>query len=209
MKPLTVETYNAGDVGVPSWAHFVHITERPSVFVLQGALPNHRWFYPTRGTDALGYDSIRLEQHGAQIEQAWESGRDHGKPGTTPDGFVLSWWGVDRATGRKVAFVGSHLVNNAFGPPIRGERRLRRMLWKQGWKAMRREAKRLRALGYVVFKLGDLNRRPRYWPNILERSIGVGYDRIIYPPAVLFAGARRGPSRGSDHKPLIGEFNWR
>lgn len=209
VKPLSVETYNAFDRGAPSFAHLVHITERPSVFVLQGALPNHHWFYPLRGTDAIGFDTIRLEEHGHRIEQAWKSGREHGKPGTTPRGYVLSWWGLDRAPGRKVAIVGAHLVNNAFGPPIRGERRLRRKLWRQGWRAMRREARRLRLLGYTVFKLGDLNRRPINWPNILERSIGVGYDRIIYPAAVLLVGASRGPSNGSDHKPLIGEFIWR
>lgn len=209
-RPLSVETYNAHDRGAPTFAHFVHVTERPSEFVLRGALSNHRWFYPDRGSDAMGYDSIRLERHGDKIEQAWKSGREHGKPGTTPRGFVLSWWGRDRISGELVAFVGGHLVNNAFGPPIRGERALRRRLWWQGWKAMRREAKRLQALGYTVFKLGDLNRRPRWWPNILTRSIGPGYDRIVYPTAVVeLVGAHRGPANGSDHKPLIGEFTWK
>jgi endonuclease/exonuclease/phosphatase (EEP) superfamily protein YafD len=64
-------------------------------------------------------------------------------------------------------------------------------------------------MGYVVFKLGDLNRRPRYWSRILERSIGVGYDRIVYPPAVVLLRSWRGAKSGSDHRPLIGEFRFR
>lgn len=207
-RALSVETYNAHDRGRPSSAHFIHVTERPPIGVLQGALPTHRWFYPPVGSDCMGYDSIRLERAGDKVENAWKSGREHGKPGTTPRGYVLSWWGLDRVTAELVAFVGAHLVNNAFGPSTRGERRLRLMLWWQGWRAMRREAKRLQALGYTVFKLGDLNRRPRYWPRIRERSIGPGYDRIVYPRTVNLVGAHRGPSNGSDHKPLVGEFAW-
>lgn len=209
MKPLTVETYNAHDRGRPAPAHFLHITERPPIGVLQGSLPTHRWFYPRYGADAMGYDSIRLARDGDQVVNAWKSGREHGKPGTTPRGYVLSWWGTDRVTGHKVAFVGAHLVNNAFGPPVRGERALRLRLWRQGWQAMRRESIRLRAHGYAVFKLGDLNRRPLHWPKILDRSIGHGYDRIVYPPAVELLRSWRGERNGSDHTPLIGEFRFR
>jgi hypothetical protein len=211
MTGLTVETYNAGDVGTPSPAHFIHITERPSHDVLERYAAARGWalYYPDEGTDALIWDTDRLDVDNVQITLAWKSGREHGQPGTTPRGYVLSWWGTDLLTGRKVAFVGAHLVNNAFGAPIRGERRLRRALWKQGWAAMGKEAQRLRRLGYVVFKLGDLNRRPRYWPGILARSIGAGYDRIVYPPAVDLRRAWRGPSNGSDHKPLVGEFGWK
>lgn len=203
LRSFTVETYNAHDRGAPAPANLVHITERPSLAVLRGALPNHTWFYPARGSDAIGVDSIRYEEHGHQIIQGWESGRDHGKPGTTPDGYVLSWWGRDLVTGEKIALVGSHLVNNAFGPILRGERALRRMLWGQGWRAMRVEAKRLRRLGYRVIKLGDLNRRPRWWPRVLERSVGSGYDRIFVPASFEDLESWRGPKNGSDHAPLI------
>lgn len=211
MKPLTVETYNAFDRGVPAAAHFIHVTERPTHAVLEEFAAEHGYalFYPARGTDAMLWDPDRLDVENVKVIDAWKSGREHGRPGTTPHGFVLSWWGYDLVAQSKVAFVGSHLVNNAFGPPIRGERRLRRRLWRQGWRVMRKEARRLRRLGYLVFKLGDLNRRPVHWDGILDRSIGVGYDRIVYPPAVQLAGASRGPARGSDHKPLIGEFQFK
>jgi hypothetical protein len=212
VRPFTVETYNAHDRGSPASATFVHVSERPRLAVLKAALPGHEWMFPARGSDTMGYDTARLKVHDCKIEQAWESGADHGQPGTTPDGFVLSWWGEFRDPvdpGERVAFVCAHLVNNAFGPNLRGERELRLRLWWQGWRAMTREARRLRGMGYVVFKLGDLNRRPRYWSRILERSIGVGYDRIVYPPAVVLLRSWRGAKSGSDHRPLIGEFRFR
>ena len=205
---FTVQTFNSHDTAAPERTTFVHLTERPPRPVLERDLGYYGIYYPPRGTDAFLWDRKRLTMEGAKIEQAWESGRAHGKPGTTPTGYVLSWWGVLDA-GEKVAFVGSHLVNNAFGPPIRGERPLRLMLWWQGWRAMTAEARRLRKLGYRVFKLGDFNRKPRYWPNILERSIGVGYDRIIWPAAVELLSAWRGNRNGSDHRPLIGRFRFR
>ena len=205
-KPFTVQTYNAHDKGIPERTTFVHLTERPPVIHLDGLLKaGYEAFYPQRGTDAMLWETKRLTKHGTSIEQAWESGRDHGVPGTTPDGFVLSWWG-ELDGDEQVGFVGSHLVNNAFGPNLRGERALRLKLWWQGWRAMRAEAKRLRAMGYKVFKLGDLNRRPRYWPQVLERSIGVGYDRVIYPLSVKLMRSWRGDRAGSDHRPLIGQF---
>lgn len=208
--PFVVETFNAHDRGVPSPAHLIHVTERPSIFVLQGALPTHRWFYPSRSSDAIGYDSIRYEQHGTRLIHAWRSGRHHGKPGTTPEGYVLSWWGQDRVTGEKTALVGSHLVNNAFGPILRGERPLRLKLWHQGRRAMRREAQRLRRLGYTVIPLGDLNRRPRWWPKILDRSVGAGYDRIIVPPALEVLRTWRGKRQpGVDHLALLVELRRR
>lgn len=208
-KPFTVQTYNAHDKGIPERTTFIHLTERPPLVYLDGLLKaGYEAFYPQRGTDAMLWQRERLVCHGKKVEQEWESGRDHGVPGTTPDGFVLSWWG-ELDGEHLVAFVGSHLVNNAFGPILRGERRLRLKLWWQGWRAMRAEAKRLRAMGYIVFKLGDLNRRPRWWPQIVSRSIGPGYDRIIYPLAVRLIRSWRGDRAGSDHKPLIGQFEIR
>jgi hypothetical protein len=206
-KPFTVRTFNAGDVAPLDGVRrstFTHLNERPprSLIDVGGG---YELFYPDRGADALVWDATRLDEHGRRIIHAWDSGADHGHPGTTPDGFVLSWWGM-LDDDDEVAFVCSHLVNNAFGPIKRGERALRLKLWWQGWAAMRAEKRRLTAAGYRVFKLGDFNRRPRWWPGIMRRSIGSGYDRIIWPPAAQLLGAWRGEPNGSDHLPLIGQF---
>ena len=209
-KPFTVQTYNAHDKGIPERTTFVHLTERPPVIHLDGLLKaGYEAFYPQRGTDAMLWETKRLTKHGTSIEQAWESGRDHGVPGTTPDGFVLSWWGRlddELGDGDEVAFVGSHLVNNAFGPNLRGERALRLRLWHQGWSAMRDKARHFRKAGYRTFRLGDLNRRPRYWLAIVSRSIGIGYDRVIHPLSVKLLRSWRGDREGSDHRPLIGQY---
>jgi hypothetical protein len=209
VKPFTVETFNAGDVAPPAPATLVYVTERPSRAILSEALPDHLWWIPPRGSDAYGWNPRALDRHGSAIQQAWESGRDHGHPGTTPDGFVESWWGEYVPDRRRIGFVGSHLVNNAWGPNKRGERELRRLLWWQGWNAMRREARRLRSAGYTVVRLGDFNRRSIHWPGITDRSIGQGYDRIVYPHTLELLEAWRGDPRGSDHKPLIGRFQFR
>jgi hypothetical protein len=207
VRAFTVATYNAFDRGAPPSADFVHVTERPSTFVIRGALPNHRQFYPDRSSDAMAW-SARFVEHGHSIHQAWESGRDHGRPGTTPDGYVLSWWGVLDGTD-KVAVVGAHLVNNAFGSIKRGERRLRLKLWWQGWRALLAERARLRALGYRTFLLGDFNRRTRDWPGQPPRRIGSGYDAQVYPRGVELLATFSGPANGSDHRPLIARYRIR
>ena len=211
-KPFRVGTYNAHDVGLPPNNLAVcYVTERPTVNVLKQFCAQHglefkAWF---RGTDAFIWNPERFAEHGTNIIHAWRSGRFHGKPGTTPEGYVESLWG--ELDGEKVAFVGSHLVNNAFGENLRGERELRLKLWYQGWRAIRAEVWRLRKLGYkVVFKLGDFNRRPGFWKDILKRSIGVGYDRVIHPGALVdLLGQYRGEFNGSDHRPLIGVYRFR
>lgn len=211
-RPFTVQTYNAHDRGIPERTTFIHITERPPREVLErfAAQYGYGLFYPKRGSDAMLWDESRLSPEGMICEQEWESGRDHGVPGTTPDGFVLSWWGRlddELDDGDEVAFVGSHLVNNAFGPILRGERWLRLRLWRQGWRAMKDKTRHFRRSGYRTFRLGDLNRRPRYWRQIVKRSIGIGYDRIIHPLAtVKLLRSWRGDREGSDHRPLIGQY---
>jgi hypothetical protein len=212
-KPFTVQTYNAHDKGTPERTTFIHITERPPRPVLEAFAAQYGYglFYPKRGTDAMLWDESRLSPEGYVCEQEWESGRDHGVPGTTPDGFVLSWWGRlddELDDGDEVAFVGSHLVNNAFGPILRGERWLRLKLWWQGWNAIRVKARHFRKSGYRTFKLGDFNRRPAHWPQIVSRSIGIGYDRIIHPASAKLLKAWRGDREGSDHRPLIGQYRF-
>jgi endonuclease/exonuclease/phosphatase (EEP) superfamily protein YafD len=71
---------------------------------------------------------------------------------------------------------------------------------------MRTKARHFRKSGYRTFRLGDLNRRPGYWPQIIKRSIGIGYDRIIHPLSVVLLRSWRGDREGSDHRPLIGQY---
>lgn len=205
--PFTVETYNAGDKGTPELADFIHVTERPPRAVLQAFADRHGLdlWYPEQGSEAMLWNPKRMDVHGTRIELATKSGRSYGEPGTSPKRHTVSWWGLLDGV-KRVAFVGGHLINNRWGKNVRGERALRIKLWAQGWASIRREAKRLRKMGYATFRLGDFNRKLRDWVKMRGKSIGAGYDRIIHPSSAELVSSRRGDRAGSDHAPLIGTY---
>lgn len=203
---FTIETYNAFDRGRPEPADIIAIQERPTQDSLRAALPHHRMLYPIRSHLALMWDPGVWLDVTARTVEVYKSGREHGRPGTTPRGYIIVAAGT--LAGRKVAVINAHLVNNAFGPVKRGERALRLRLWWQGWRAINAAALALRLRGFHVFRVGDLNRRALNWQGEGHRAIGKGYDRIRYPRGVELLEAWRGKRAGSDHAPLLARFRF-
>jgi endonuclease/exonuclease/phosphatase (EEP) superfamily protein YafD len=206
-RPFTLATFNAHDQGIPPKADVVAIQERPSFATIRRTLPTHRVFYPDRSAQAIAYDPDRIRGAEHSIRRIYRGGRFHGHPNTTPNGYLTTLTGALDG-GQRVAVINVHLVNNAFGPVKRGERALRLRLWWRGWNAVRQEARRLRQAGYLVWVVGDLNRRARWWRR-LTRTLGKGYDQMRYPDGVDLMEASRPVARGSDHRPILARFRVR
>lgn len=199
MTAWTCATYNAGDVGTPPTAHVVAIQERPPARDIAKALPLHDVLYPGPSALAFAYDGKRVEVLG------WKLRKIHGgRAKVTPARFVLEV--RCKVDGQRVAFLNSHLVNNSFGPVVRGERAYRLDLWMRGWAVI--TARRVALAGrYKVFALGDFNRKAPYWRDA-KRVVGEGYDRIFYPRGVQLVESWHGERAGSDHRPLVAKFKF-
>lgn len=207
MKPeldFTVETFNGHDNTLPiRGATFVGLQERGATWSSPAV---HMW-YPPGLQEALGWNPRRFvpDDHGKEFLH--HDGRFYGHPLTTPERWAL-WVKGTLDGAHKVAVICTHLINNAWGNPIRGERRLRRRLWRKGWKIVQQLRHRLEAEGYAVFIVGDLNRVLKFW-QITHRVIGAGFDRIFYPATVHQLEAWYGDDNGSDHRPLFGSFRFK
>lgn len=206
-KAFTVQTFNGHDEAQPvRGATFVGLQERGPVWsTREHSL--HIW-YPTGLQEALGWDAHRFEVEDKGKVFLHRSGRFYGRPHTTPPRWAL--WAAGVLDGRhKVAVINTHLINNAWGAPIRGERRLRRKLWREGWAEVKRLRRRLEARGYAVFIIGDLNRTLRWWETP-QHVLGAGFDRIFWPwRHVDQLEAWYGDANGSDHRPLFGLFRFK
>lgn len=203
-KVFTVQTFNGHDNTTPvRGATFVGLQERGKAF--HG--PEIQMWYPFGLQEAMGWDPERFKVDSKGREYLHGSGRSYGKPDTTPPRFAL--WVAGTLDGiHKVAVINTHLINNAWGKAIRGERRLRRKLWRKAWKIVKALRKRLEALGYAVFIIGDLNRALRFWETP-QHVLGAGFDRIFYPRDVEQLECWYGDANGSDHRPLFGSFRFK
>lgn len=204
-RTFTVETFNGHDNTTPvRGATFVGLQERGKAF--HG--PEVRMWAPHGLQEAMGWDPSRFRLEDKGREQLHEDGRWYGHPHTTPTRWAL--WVAGVLDGRhKVAVIDTHLINNAWGAPIRGERRLRRRLWRKGWRTVKQLRRRLEGRGYAVFIIGDLNRALRWWDKLGESVLGVGFDHIFYPRQVDLVGSWLGDANGSDHRPLFGSFRFK
>lgn len=201
-QSFTVETFNGHDNEPPT---------QPATFVgLQEHGPEwhgvHMW-YPPGLQEAIGWDGRRFTIEGQGKRFLHHDGVFYGHPDTTPERWALWIKGTLDGT-HKIAIINTHLINNAWGDSIRGERRLRRRLWRKGWREVKALRRRLKAEGYAVFIIGDLNRVLRFWETLL-RVVGAGFDRIFYPPAVDQLEAWYGDANGSDHRPLFATFRFK
>lgn len=202
--PFTVQTFNGHDNTKPvRGATFVGLQERGATW----ASPTVRMWYPAGLQEALGWDPERFEPDAHGKEFLHHEGKHYGHPNSTPTRWAL--WVKGTLDGQhKVAVINTHLINNAWGAPIRGERRMRRRLWRKGWKIVKALRRQLEADGYAVFIIGDLNRVLRFW-EVPQRVLGAGFDRIFYPPEVDQLEAWYGDDNGSDHRPLFGKFRFK
>jgi hypothetical protein len=202
-KPFTVETFNGHDNTMPiKSATFIGLQERGGVW----ASPGMTMWYPAGLQEAIGWDKERFEIEDKGKTFLHHDGRYYCHRLTTPERWAL--WIKGLLDGHKVAVIDTHLVNNAWGLSIRGERRLRRRLWRKGWKIVRQLRHDLEREGYAVFIVGDLNRVLRFWETA-QRVVGAGFDRIFYPPEVDQLEAWYGDDNGSDHRPLFATFRFK
>lgn len=137
----------------------------------------------------------------------------YGIPAFTPNTGVA--YTAGRVGDHPVAVVVTHLINNAFGPNLRGRRRLRRRLWTKGLNVALELVHELQDDGYMVFLVGDFNRHDRgFVPGMVDSAGTHGmtpYDRVFYPRAstgrmARFAWVKRGSLLGSDHMPYTVAF---
>lgn len=124
-------------------------------------------------------------------------------------------WITGRVGDHQIAVVVTHLINNAFGPNLRGRRRLRRRLWAKGLSVALQLVHELQDQGYLVFLVGDFNRHERgFVPGLVDSAGTHGmtpYDRVFYPRAstgrmARFQWVKRGRLLGSDHMPYTTAF---
>lgn len=201
---FSVETFNGHDNTKPvRGATFVGLQERGSNWTS----PTVETWYPDGLQEAIGWNPRRFKLEAKGRLFLHEDGRHYGHPNTTPTRWALWIKGVLDGV-HKVAVINTHLVNNAWGLAIRGERRLRRKLWRLGWRKVRALRRRLKTAGYAVFIVGDLNRTLRFWET-MQRVVGAGFDRIFYPAAVDQLEAWYGDDNGSDHRPLFATFRFK
>lgn len=204
-KTFTVETFNGHDNTTPvRAATFVGLQERGKAF--HG--PEVQMWYPHGLQEAIGWDPVRFKLEAKGREYLHGNGVSYGHPDTTPPRWAL--WITGTLDGcHRVAVINTHLINNAFGPSIRGERRLRRKLWRRGWRKVKALRDRLEAKGYAVFVIGDLNRQLAWWQTP-QHVLGAGFDRIFWPHRqVDQLEAWYGDANGSDHRPLFGSFRFK
>lgn len=203
-RPFTVETFNGHDnATLAQGATFVGLQERAPTIYADGL----KFWAPMGLQEAIGWDPSRFTLEGKGREYLHGDGRSYGHPLTTPPRWALWIAGVLDGVD-KVAIINTHLINNAWGAPIRGERRLRRRLWRKGWRTVQRLRRRLKGLGYAVFVIGDLNRDLKFWETT-RKVLGAGFDRIFWPDDVEQLEAWYGDANGSDHRPLVGKFRFR
>jgi hypothetical protein len=204
---FTVQTFNGHDTAKPARsATFVALQERgPKGWGSSGGL---RVWYPDGLQEAIAWNPLRFVVEDKGKEFLHHSGKFYGHPDTTPERWAL-WAKGTLDNLHKVAFIAPHLINNAFGEVLRGERRLRRRLWRKGWRIVKRLRAKLRRQGYAVFILGDLNRTLRYWQKLGECVLSHVFDHIFYPSDVDLLESWTGDPNGSDHKPLFGRFRWK
>lgn len=203
-QSFTVETFNGHDHIAPSkGATIVGLQERGP----EWAPANLQMWRPVGLQEALGWMPLRfvVEERGRVFLH--HDGRFYGHPDTTPERWAL--WARGTLDGHKVAVINTHLINNAWGEAIRGERRLRRRLWRKGWKLVKRLRRQLQREGCAVFIIGDLNRKLAFWQKLGERVISHGYDHVFYPREVELLESWTGDGNGSDHRDLFGRFRWR
>lgn len=201
---FTVETFNGHDNVKPvKAATFLGLQERGATWTS----PHMHMWYPAGLQEALGWNPLRfkVESHGREFLHG--DGKSYGHPNTSPSRWAL--WAAGLLDGRKVAVIDTHLVNNAWGDPIRGERRLRRKLWRLGWRKVKQLRARLEREGYAVFIFGDLNRTLRFWHKLRENVLSSTFDHILYPDEVELLESWTGDPNGSDHKPLFGRFRFK
>lgn len=197
----SLSTFNAGDKGIPPIATIVAIQERPSSAILERTLTFHDIAYPKHSALAIAWDRDLVTNVKVSLT------RIHGGTAkVTPSRYLLTLRG--RVRGRKVAVINSHLVNNAFGVSLRGERPLRARLWAKGWRMVQRRRLALTVRGYKVFVAGDFNRKDPFWPDA-PQGCGKGYDRIFYPAGVECVHEWHGDRNGSDHRPLSAQFRFK
>lgn len=207
-ESFTVETFNGHDNTPPAaMATFVGLQERAPNAALRVNLTGLRLFAPTP-QEAIAWQPRRFEVHEADHVRLHGDGRSYGHPNTTPVRYAL--WVAGVLDGQwPVAIINTHLVNNAYGPAIRGERRLRRRLWRKGWRIVKRLRRRLEDEGYVVLIVGDLNRTVRWWEHLTD-VVGRGFDRIIYRGRLVdVLETWEGKANGSDHRPLFARLRIR
>lgn len=199
---FTVETFNGHDTAQPAKAAtIVGLQERgPEWHAL------HMW-YPPGLQEAIGWNGLRFKIENQGRRFLHHDGVYFGHPNTTPERWAL--WIAGELDGRKVAFIDTHLINNAWGKSIRGERRLRRRLWRKAWREVKQLRNELERQGYAVFIIGDLNRTLPLWRKLGENVLGAGFDHIVYPDQVEMLEAWAGDPNGSDHKPLFGRFRFK
>lgn len=203
-QPFTVQTFNGHDEVRPvRAATFVGLQERGPVMTGAGLAT----WYPAGLQEALAWDQGRFRVEDKGKVQLHGSGRSMDSPNTTPPRWALWVAGVLDGEHR-VAVINTHLVNNAWGPVIRGERVLRRKLWWTGWVKVLILRRTLRRKGYEPFLLGDFNRTERNWHS-KRNVLGRGFDRLFYPAAVALLRSWTGDPNGSDHRPLFGEFRFK
>lgn len=192
---LLLETYNAGDKGLPGHADIIALQERAPRAALQKHLPGHRIYYPKGCKLGFAWDPHNFKNVKFAIHPV-----HGGVAKVTPARPVLEARGL--LDERKTAFLVPHLINNAFGENERGERELRLNYWKQGWQVTQDRKRELEKLGYEVVILGDLNRKKEHWPNA-PYGTGDGYDRIFTPDSMYLIRSWHGEYHGSDHHPLL------
>lgn len=201
---FTVQTFNGHDKAVALRSStLLGLQER----AMGKTYTSMHLFAPDGMQEAIGWTPLRFHVEDRGLELLHRSGRFFGQPNTTPPRHAL--WVVGLLDGHPVGLINTHLINNAWGAPIRGERKLRRRLWWSGWSKVRKLERELTRQGYPPFITGDLNRAHRYWPREPARMIGTGFDRIIYPPTVELLEAWSGDPNGSDHKPVLARFRFK
>lgn len=205
MTSFTVETFNGHDNTQPvKPATFVGLQERGAPW----SHPSLQMWYPPGLQEAMGWNPLRFKLEARGRLFLHDDGVSYGHPDTTPQRWAL-WIGGTFDGDWKLAVIDTHLVNNAFGVSLRGERRLRRKLWRIGWRKVRKLQRQLEAEGYDVFVLGDLNRTLRFWQKLAQPLLSSRYDHVFYPAAAQLIESWTGDANGSDHRPLFGRFRKR
>lgn len=207
---LDVATFNAGDDGNPPNADLVAIQEAPED-VRDHYGPRWRVWQPPRNR-SLAIASRKSKFH--RDERGILKAHD-GRAGVTPGRHVM-WETYDTDAG-PLALVNTHVINNAWGINIRGERGFRLKCWWRTVRLTRRVVRRLRREDHLVFVAGDFNRVGR-WAigGLKDASPRERYDRIFYTRRhkrtgrkVKLLRAELGKRRGSDHAPIVCEFEIR
>lgn len=200
---FTVETFNGHDTAAAlRSATFLGLQERGK----RKTYTSMTLWLPTE-QEGLGWNPLRfvVERRGRVMLHT--DGVSYGHPNTTPERWAL--YVAGRLDGHRLAVIDTHLVNNAFGVSLRGERHLRRKLWRLGWRKVQRLKRDLEGQGYPVIVLGDLNRTLRFWHKLNRPVISSGFDHIFYPPEIELLESWTGDPNGSDHKPLFGRFRFK